>query len=184
MDEHRAGPRRSEQARLAVLGAAAELLAERGYENLTIEAIARRAGVGKQTIYRWWSSRAAILSEALLEGLIFRHQLSVRDTGDLRHDLAEWMQRVSGILDAPEGRVLLRSLLAAATEDPAIGALLRDQLSADGGVRARVVAHGDAGLPADDVGDAIAGWIVLQALMGSSPTPDSIRSLVRTLVPG
>ena len=184
MDEHRAGPRRSEQARLAVLTAAAELLAEGGYENLTIEAIARRASVGKQTIYRWWSSRAAILAEALLEGMIFRYELAVRDTGDLRRDLAEWMRRISAVMSSPEGLVLFRSLLAATTENPAIGTLLSTQLSADGGVRARIVAEGDPALPADEIGDAIAGWIVLQVLAGSRPTPHGIRALVGVLVPG
>lgn len=184
MDEHRAGPRRSEHARLAVLTAAAELLAERGYEHLTIEAIARRAGVGKQTIYRWWSSRAGILAEALLDGLIFRHELAVRDTGDLRHDLAEWMTRVAEVLGAPDGRVLFRSLLAAATDDAAVGELMHRQLSADGGVRARVVAHADPRLPADEIGDAIAGWLVLRALTGTASSPEAIRALVGTLVPG
>lgn len=184
MDEHRAGPRRSEQARLAVLTAAAELIAQSGYENLTIEAIARHAAVGKQTIYRWWPSRAAILTEALLEGMIFRHQLAVRDTGDLRRDLTEWMSRVWTVLDAPQGRLLLRSLVAAATEHAAIGELMRDRLSADGGIRARVVAHGDPALAAVEIGDAVAGWTMMQALLGAAPTPDSIRAIVHVLVPG
>lgn len=184
MEEHRAGPRRSEHARLAVLTAAAELLAKGGYENLTIEAIARQASVGKQTIYRWWPSRAAILTEALLEGMILQQQLAVRDTGDLRRDLTEWMSRVWTVLDAPQGRLLLRSLVAAATEDAAIGELLRDRLSADGGIRARIVAHGDPALAAVEIGDAVAGWMIMRALSGAAPTPDGIRAIVQVLVPG
>ncbi len=184
MDEHRAGPRRSEQARIAVLSAAAELLAEQGYEHLTIEAIARRASVGKQTIYRWWSSRGAVLAEALLEGLVFRQELAVPDTGDLRRDLTDWVDRVHAVLATDEGRALMRSLIAAATENPALAELLRVQLGADGGVRARLVAQQDPQLAANDIADAIAGVILLRALSGESPAAGSTDALLRALLPG
>ena len=51
-------------SRQAILAAAMALAAEVGYSGLTIEAIAARAGVGKQTIYRWWPSKADVLLEA------------------------------------------------------------------------------------------------------------------------
>lgn len=59
--------RRSEHARTAVLTAALEAVAELGYERMTVEAVAARAGVGKQTIYRWWPSKGAVLVDAFLE---------------------------------------------------------------------------------------------------------------------
>jgi AcrR family transcriptional regulator len=62
------GRRRSERSHHAILEATRELLLERGYANVTIEGIAARAGVGKQTIYRWWPSRAALVLEAYLTG--------------------------------------------------------------------------------------------------------------------
>ncbi|GAA3046195.1 TetR/AcrR family transcriptional regulator [Kitasatospora albolonga] len=80
--------RRSERSRQAILTAAAELVTELGYAKLTIEAIAARAGVGKQTIYRWWPSKGAVVFDALLatnedeDG-----RLALPDTGDLAADL-------------------------------------------------------------------------------------------------
>jgi AcrR family transcriptional regulator len=62
------GRRRSERSHEAIIAATQELLVERGYRELTIEGIAARAGVGKQTIYRWWPSRAALVLEAYLAG--------------------------------------------------------------------------------------------------------------------
>jgi AcrR family transcriptional regulator len=62
------GRRRSERSHHAILAATQALLLERGYADLTIEGIAARAGVGKQTIYRWWPSRAALVLEAYLAG--------------------------------------------------------------------------------------------------------------------
>ncbi|WP_328890500.1 TetR/AcrR family transcriptional regulator [Streptomyces sp. NBC_00316] len=63
--ESRPGRKRSEESRMAILVAAFELVDEVGYAGLTIEGIANRAGCGKQTIYRWWPSRAHVLLEAL-----------------------------------------------------------------------------------------------------------------------
>ncbi|MFF3641995.1 TetR/AcrR family transcriptional regulator [Streptomyces sp. NPDC002564] len=59
--------RRSERSRRAIYDAALALVGEVGYAKLTIEAIAARAGVGKQTIYRWWSSKGAVLLDAFLD---------------------------------------------------------------------------------------------------------------------
>ncbi|MEV0742635.1 TetR/AcrR family transcriptional regulator [Streptomyces sp. NPDC050549] len=63
--ESRPGRKRSEESRMAILVAAFELVGEVGYAGLTIEGIAHRAGCGKQTIYRWWPSRAHVLLDAL-----------------------------------------------------------------------------------------------------------------------
>jgi AcrR family transcriptional regulator len=62
------GRRRSERSHEAIVAATQQLLVERGYPEVTIEAIAARAGVGKQTIYHWWPSRAALVLEAYLAG--------------------------------------------------------------------------------------------------------------------
>jgi AcrR family transcriptional regulator len=66
--EVRRGRRRSESSHRAILAATQELLVERSYREVTIEGIAARAGVGKQTIYRWWPSKAALVLEAYLAG--------------------------------------------------------------------------------------------------------------------
>ena len=62
------GRRRSERSHEAIIAATQQLLVERSYPEGTIEGIAARAGVGKQTIYRWWPSKAALVLEAYLAG--------------------------------------------------------------------------------------------------------------------
>ncbi|MFI9008598.1 TetR/AcrR family transcriptional regulator [Actinosynnema sp. NPDC053489] len=59
--------RRSDRSRRAILVAALELVEALGYSRLTVEAVAARAGVGKQTIYRWWPSKGPLLFDALVE---------------------------------------------------------------------------------------------------------------------
>ena len=82
--------RRSETSRRAILDASMELVGEVGYTKLTIEAIAARAGVGKQTIYRWWPSKAAVLMDAFLSVTQDeKYEQGIPDTGDLEADLKD-----------------------------------------------------------------------------------------------
>ena len=83
------GRRRNEAARDAILSAAYRLLSQPGTEALTIESIAAEAGVGRQTIYRWWPSKGAVLADALA-----RHAQVVvpnRDTGSFTGDLTAFL---------------------------------------------------------------------------------------------
>lgn len=86
--------RRNEASRRAILTAAFELVQEVGYAKLSIEGIAARAGVGKQTIYRWWSSKADVVMEAFVdkseraaEAVPAGQRYALPDTGDLAADL-------------------------------------------------------------------------------------------------
>ncbi len=77
--------RRDSQAHQEILNATSALLDELGYKKLSIEAIAARAGVGKQTIYRWWKGKADLVIEA------FTQEAQIRapepDAGALEQDL-------------------------------------------------------------------------------------------------
>ena len=116
------GRPRSEEARLAILGAAVALVGEGGSAVATMDAIARRAGVSRQTVYRWWSSPAEILLEALNQGAA--HIAPLAEQGDLEQDLRTFLRR--SVLGArePVGR-LLAALMAEAQRDPAFGESFR-----------------------------------------------------------
>src|SRR5258706_16314481 len=74
--------KRSNSARRAILTAAFALLEEEGFERLSIEGVAARAGVGKTTIYRWWPTKGVMAVEAFLEAvtpaIAFRRSRSAR----------------------------------------------------------------------------------------------------------
>ena len=113
--------RRSEQSRQAILSAAFDLVAESGYARLTIEAIAARAGVGKQTIYRWWPSKGAVFVDAFLfqtsdeEG-----DLALPDTGDLGADLRLVLRAIVDEYNDPRLDTMTRALIVESLNDPAI----------------------------------------------------------------
>ena len=105
------GPSRSDVARREALAAAADLIAERGVDNLTIEDVAARSGVAKTTIYRHWPTRGPLIIDAVRS--CWAH-LPTPDTGDLRTDLVrlfEGMVRLD--LSSLAGRIM-PSLLGAA----------------------------------------------------------------------
>ena len=109
-----AGRPRSRTVQRSVLDAAVALTREVGYAQLTIEAIAGRAGVSKQTIYRWWPGKAPILLEALAGSAAAI--APDPDTGSLESDLREFVRR--SVAGAGAGnRDLLTALMAEAQLD-------------------------------------------------------------------
>lgn len=120
----RRGPKRSEQSRMAILTAAFELTRDDGYRSLTIEGIAARAGVGKQTVYRWWPTKADVLLEALAVKAELR--VSVADRGSYRAELEEFLHDSFALLAFPGVTQALRSLMAEAQLDPEFATRFRD----------------------------------------------------------
>ena len=127
--------RRSERSRQAILTAAVELVGEVGYARLTIEAIAARAGVGKQTIYRWWPSRGAVVLDAFVELSGSGQPAALPDTGDLEADLKTVLRATVKELTDPRFELPSRALTAESQADPALAqqfveAVLRPHLMA------------------------------------------------------
>jgi AcrR family transcriptional regulator len=119
----RRGPKRSEQSKAAILSAAFELSGEVGYAALTIEGIAKRAGVGKQTIYRWWASKA----DVLLDSLVLKADLfvSVADRGGLEVELRRFLEDSFALARRAPVADILRALMAEAQIDPEFGERFR-----------------------------------------------------------
>ncbi|WP_319445868.1 MULTISPECIES: TetR/AcrR family transcriptional regulator [unclassified Mycobacterium] len=117
------GRPRSERIRRAVLAAATSLVDESGYGTATMEAIARRADVSKQTVYRWWPSPAAILLEALNDGAARIAPLV--EAGGLDNDLRIFVRR--SVLGA-RGRNarLLTALMSEAQRDESFAESFRN----------------------------------------------------------
>ena len=95
--------RRSSPARQSILKAARELVLELGYARLTIEGIAAKAGVGKQTIYRWWPSKGAVVFEAFLAANADAGgSTELPDTGKIERDLKTVLRAtIEELLDPP-----------------------------------------------------------------------------------
>lgn len=109
------GRPRSIHADQAILQATLDLLAEVGYENMSIEAIASRAGVGKTTIYRRYTSKEELVADAI-ESL--RDDVVIPDTGSFWGDMDILINNAAKKIDSPLGRQTLALIISTASSNP------------------------------------------------------------------
>jgi AcrR family transcriptional regulator len=118
------GRPRSEQARLSILRSTLKLLARKGFSELTIEAVAAHAGVGKATVYRWWPDKAALIADAFASNTT--PNLHFPDTGSLRRDMSQQMQQLIKIFRSRRGRIV-SAMLGAGQSDRSLIAAFRER---------------------------------------------------------
>ncbi|GAA3803835.1 TetR/AcrR family transcriptional regulator [Cellulomonas soli] len=190
----RRGRTRSDSARLAVLEATRSLIAELGYERLSIERIAARAGVGKQTIYRWWPSKSAVIAEGLLEGMLMPGPFECPRTDDVVADVTAWFVAIVRGTRDPDTASLLRSLVAAASESRDVAARLEERV---GGAplaveeRLQAAVHEGAMHPQTPVTlltEGLIGVLVLRALrreeLGEQEAADVVAAMLTSSLTG
>jgi AcrR family transcriptional regulator len=176
--------RRSEQARLAVLEAADDLLAERGFDGLTIEGIAARAGVAKQTIYRWWDSKSDILFDALITDA--EEYFTPPDHGDLASDLRDHLGQLAAFLAGTDSGAVFRVLAGQAQHTPAVAARFEAEVVArqrerDRAPFLRAIERGEltAGTDLDLAVDQLVGPVYYRVLItGQEVPPEFTDALV------
>jgi len=179
---------RIERTRRVVLDAALALLVERGYGEVTIEAVAAESGVAKSTIYRHWPSRLELINDAFLE---LKPTLPVPPEGNVRERLIVVLEHLAQDVAASRWSACLPALIDAAEHDPAAREL-NFRLASTGrqsiaGLLAEGVRTGE--LPADLdtvlIAEALAGPIILRRLMSAEPlAPTDVRHLVNQVVGG
>ncbi|MBM6399979.1 TetR/AcrR family transcriptional regulator [Phycicoccus sonneratiae] len=168
--------RRGAAVRAGVLRSALELLADSGYASLSMEAVAERAGVHKTTVYRRWSNREALVTDAVLEGS--STEFGIPDTGDIDADLRDGVRALARWLDGPVGRPLVAMLASDAGRLPAVQSAKRRFFAERAAVASdRVAAAVAAGqLPAGTDPTALLSTLVaplyLNLLVTSAPVTD------------
>jgi AcrR family transcriptional regulator len=98
----------------AVLTATVALLAETGYAELSMDAIARRAGTSKPAIYRRWPGKAHLVHEAVFP---ITEATALPDTGSLAGDVREMVRRTAAVLTTPAARAALPGLVGEMAAD-------------------------------------------------------------------
>lgn len=168
----RPGRPRSEAADRAILDATLELLAEKGYQGLSMEGVAARAGVGKATVYRRWPSKVPLVVDAAIASV---ESVRPPDTGRVREDIRRLLGAVVGVLtDSLAGRVL-PWLVAERLEDPELHEALRAFWAARRSlmfsILERGVARGEltAELDREVVADLLYGPIHYRFLVSGDP---------------
>ena len=98
------GRPRSQDSEEAILAATIQLLSDKPLRDISIEEIARKAGVGKTTIYKWWPSKAYVAFDAFLKKT--NRFIPTPDTGSARSDLLEQLRSLMFFYVSPAGHIL------------------------------------------------------------------------------
>jgi AcrR family transcriptional regulator len=180
---------RTARVRAAVIAATLAELADVGYSALSLESVAKRAGVGKTTLYRRWGTREELVLEAMLERA--GEHISVADTGSLRRDLLELARTAAANAATPEVAAMARAVAAESPHDPRLAAANRrfwaERLALDGAIIERAIERGEIepGTDPARVVESVLGPIHLRLLLtGEVVDRRFLEGIVDTVIHG
>jgi AcrR family transcriptional regulator len=180
------GRRRNDAAKDAILDAAFRLLSSPETDGLTIDAIAAEAGVGRQTIYRWWPSKGAVVADALAR--YARAVVPQRDTGSFTGDLAAFLTDSFAGLENEGFARRLRQIVAEAQHDEHVARVLTDFTAVRRAAlrtlleRGRAAGELTADADLDMLVDMAYGVLYYRLLVGHAPLDETAaRSLAAEL---
>jgi AcrR family transcriptional regulator len=183
----RRGP--SIKVRAAAIAATLAELADGGYSGLSLEKVARRAGVHKTTLYRRWGTREELVLEAMLERA--GEHISVPDTGSLRRDLLELARTAAANAASPEVAAMARAVAAESPGDSRLAAansrFWAERLALDAVIVERSIERGEVAAETEPrlVIEAVLGPIHLRLLLTGEPVDRSfLEGIVDVVVDG
>ena len=167
------GRQRSSESEEAILNATLQLLKEKPLREITVEAIARKAGVGKMTIYKWWPSKTYVALDAFKKTI--NKMIVAPDTGDTERDLAELLRSAMSSYSSATGRIF-GQFLAECQNDPEFAALFRERFmkprrEATREILNRAMKRGeiDQKIDQETIIDLIFGPMVFRLMAGHGP---------------
>ena len=176
---------RVERSKAAILEATLDLLAEEGVGGLTVDAVAARAGVGKATVYRHWSSRAELIVDAISSLVTDDEDL---DRGSLRDDLQAAYGRICNVCSTGVMSRVLPTLAEAAARDPELATVHKDFVARRRrhlmAAIERAAARGELrpGLDPSIVADLVAGPMFYKKLVHHEPPDPAYATALLDLV--
>ena len=170
----------------AVLRATVQLIGKTGYADLSVDAIARRAGTSKPAIYRRWPSKAHLVHEAVFP---IGDATALPDTGSLAGDVREMMRRTVAVLTSPAARAALPGLVAEMATDLTLHTALLERFGdiLSRGLTERLDAAAARGevrteVTAADLVEALAGITFLALLTRGAALDDAWVERTATLI--
>ncbi|MFB7616183.1 TetR/AcrR family transcriptional regulator [Kitasatospora sp. NPDC056181] len=168
---------RGEKVRAAVLAATLAELAELRYAGLTVDAVARRAGVHKTTVYRRWKDRDALIVDALAGQIAA--DIPIPDTGTVEGDLRLLARGLAAWLRGPSGAAVLAVMLSEGAQAPGIAEvrsrIFDDRLRRAEPIVTRALGRGElpAGTDPAAVIKALAAPLYFRVLITAEPVDDA-----------
>ncbi|BCZ21940.1 TetR/AcrR family transcriptional regulator [Mycobacterium senriense] len=173
----------------AILNAALAALAENGYNDTNMNDIAARAGVGKAAIYRRWSSKAALMTDALVYWRPDLVEDDVPDTGSLTGDFDALVERVARTDDDLISNDLVLRVAMEAVHDQQLASALDDLMLPKGrrvvtAILQQAAARGEVGPDRDWslIADTLTGLGLMRVINGQRVDANFARQVIDTLI--
>ncbi len=172
------GRPRSGRARKAILRSVEQQLLKSGYANLTIEGVAKDAGVSKATIYRWWKSKGELVLEAAEPEISIG---LVPDTGSSLQDMDAAIEQLIETFSRPLASIVIFAAITTGASDPKMAQIFRDRyvypwrVSA---IEALTRAQERRDVVLDDIPfliDVIVGTVFQRALVVKEPMTEGLK---------
>jgi AcrR family transcriptional regulator len=182
------GRRRSEASRKAILDATYELLKTIGFHQMSIEGVASRAGVGKATIYRWWSSKGVMAVEAFMEAIA--PAIAFRGKGSARADIERQMKVLAEAYRGRAGEIFTEmigfSQSDADMREAFFVGYLKPRREAAKAALQRGIDQGEflPNLDLEALVDALYGPLIYRMLTGHHPIDNKFVDQIRRVVFG
>ena len=182
IEARRPGRPRSEKARKAVIRSTLKLLERVGFNELTMEAVAARAGVGKATVYRWWPNKAELVIAAFASAV--EEELRFPSAGAVLESIHQQMKRWAVIYRSALGQIVT-AVIGAGQSDPEILEAFRAHWVEPRRIEARALLrnaqkNGEirADLDPDVVLDLLYGPLYLRLLLKHAPLDENFVNMV------
>ncbi|WP_129305661.1 TetR/AcrR family transcriptional regulator [Streptomyces sp. L2] len=169
-----------EQVRSAVHEAVIDLLSDPDGAEITVPAIAQRAGVNHTSVYRRWGSREAVLADVVTTRL--ERDSPLKDTGSLRGDLIAWVEAGVASIRTPEGRLLVRALALSMPGSTTAQAErvqhFRRRIASIEAIRERAAARGETPPAVEEMLDQLLAPLYVRAIFGIDPPASGYPELL------
>ncbi|RNL79860.1 TetR/AcrR family transcriptional regulator [Nocardioides marmorisolisilvae] len=171
-----------------ILAAAADLILQRGYDNMTVDEVAATAKAGKATVYRRWAGKEDLAFAALEQ--LYSQEFPVPDTGNITDDLRASYKQVLEFANSEAGLAYLRMSITESLRDERIATLYigahQRQERAARAVFERAIERGElrADFRTDLAVSQLGGIVVLRAVVGGMPTEADVEDMIDLILKG
>jgi len=180
------GRPRSEKARKAVIRSTLALLKRTGFHELSVEAVAAHAGVGKATVYRWWANKGELVIDAFVSAV--EKELRFPSAGPVLQSIHVQMRRWAVIFRSPLGQIVA-AVIGAGQSEPEILEAFRSHWVEPRRVEARrllgqAITNGEirSDLDPDTVLDLLYGPLYIRLLLKHAPLNEEFVDTVFEIV--
>ena len=182
------GRPRSDASKRAILDATRRLLSHTTVQKLSIEAIAKKAGVGKTTIYRWWPSKASVAMDAIFTQPGFQNIIPT--TSSAEEGIYIQLQKIVAQLNGKNGRVVAQIISEIQDDYDAVEAFHKSFMQERCFQLAKLVDQGmKSGEFRDDIDiettvDTLMGPLIFRLMSGLVMTEDYADKVIAAIIPG